>query len=147
MTAESSTNYLFVYGSLRQAFGHPVFRIIATHARFVDLGYLPGMLYSLGEFPALIVENHENRKVLGEVYSIKNPAPLFKVLDRYENVNSKNPGTGEYIRRELPLCLEKSPDSIQAWVYIYNRPVTGLEPILSGDFLEYMDGRNYHSFT
>lgn len=40
----------------------------------------------------------------------------------------------EYVRKCLPIQLTAGK-TVNAWVYVYNRDVSGLKQIISGDYL------------
>ena len=60
-------------------------------------------------------------------------AALFPELDRYEGFDPKDPASSEFVRVRIAVLTEGG-DSIEAWMYEYNRPTAGLRPIESGDY-------------
>jgi gamma-glutamylcyclotransferase (GGCT)/AIG2-like uncharacterized protein YtfP len=58
---------------------------------------------------------------------------LLAKLDDYEGCGPSAPQPTLYIRVVRPITR---PDrTVDAWTYLYNRPVTGLKRIVSGRFL------------
>jgi gamma-glutamylcyclotransferase (GGCT)/AIG2-like uncharacterized protein YtfP len=137
--------HLFVYGTLRHGSGHPLARLLATHARFVGRARFTGRLFDLGAYPAA-VPAPEGGEVVGELYRLLAPEILLPLLDRYEGCTEgpqerarDTPGApgspgGEYRRERLPVRLEHG-GTREAWIYLYNRPTERLRPIPGGDYL------------
>lgn len=124
-------DFLALYGSLRA--GEPAFRRLrlATGLRFLAPCVIPGRLYDLGAYPALVAEEGE---VAGELYKVVDPTVIAE-LDAYEGFHPRAPGRSLYIRTGIRLIRPKTT----AWVYVYNlaRDREGLDrsrPIASGDW-------------
>jgi gamma-glutamylcyclotransferase (GGCT)/AIG2-like uncharacterized protein YtfP len=128
---------LFVYGSLRKGFEHPVFKYVSDYFHFVSHGKVKGILYDLGEYPAALPTEGE-RYITGELYEIKEPATFsyaIAQLDDYEGINPEE-GSSLYRRELASIYTEKG--ITKAWVYWYNGEI-GTEPIIeSGDMLQYL---------
>jgi gamma-glutamylcyclotransferase (GGCT)/AIG2-like uncharacterized protein YtfP len=132
----SDQQYLFVYGTLRQAFSHKMGRLVANQAIFMGPGSLQGKLYDLGAYPGVIPSNQKVDIVMGEVYALREGEELLVQLDHYEGYRPKHPERSLYLRQLKSVTL-KSGTTLQAWVYIYNRPVAGRPVIESGDYVAY----------
>ena len=78
------TDYLFVYGTLRSEFPHPLARRLQAQAKFIGKGSTPGALYDFGWYPGARFDPHARTHVIGEVFSIKNAERLLAELDHYE---------------------------------------------------------------
>lgn len=126
---------LFVYGSLRRVFGHPMHQWLVRHARWVGEATFQGALFSLGDFPGAVPSAHPAEKVGGEVYEVLDARPLFDRLDEYEDYFPENPGASLYLRQVHGVELAGG-ERVNAWVYVYNRPVDGLPRMASGDWKE-----------
>lgn len=125
-------DYLFVYGTLRKhSVGHD---LLQQFCDYVDNGTLSGNLYQIGHYPGVILNDEPRQQVVGEVYRIKNLDCLFAELDDYEECSSSFAEPHEYVRQQHTITLT-SGHQVMAWVYLYNRPITGLKLIPSGDFL------------
>ncbi len=81
------------------------------------------------------------KSVYGQRYGLRDPDLVLSQLDAYEECGENFPEPTEYVRRKQPVRLN-SGETIQAWVYIYNRPTVRLEPIPSGDFLKLRNRKN-----
>lgn len=108
---------IFVYGSLRRKQGNSHWMtnalLLGEHR---EQGY---QLYSLGHYPGAVPGAGS---VNGEVYRID-----ASTLAELDALRTKG---GEYQRR-----LIQTPYG-SAWMYVYQRPVDGLVPIDSGDWLD-----------
>jgi len=109
-------NLSFVYGTLKQGFhNHRVMK----HAggEFVGEATLSGAtMYSLGGFPGIVLDDSDNT-VVGEVYSVKDFAPL-DYLEGYPSF---------YDRKVVETSLGK------AWVYFLPQSsVKGLSVVKNG---------------
>ncbi|TDL76243.1 gamma-glutamylcyclotransferase [Palleronia sediminis] len=119
---------VFVYGTLRRGFINNEATIaFRDGARFLSMGTVPGALYSVGWYPALI-EGGAGR-VTGELWELATPG-LMAVLDEYEGVGCDNPP--EYTRERRHVQTEAGP--VEAWVYIYIDEVEPLQLIPGGDW-------------
>src|SRR5919106_1266811 len=75
---------LFVYGSLRRALNHPLYRLLERHASFVGAGIFQGRLYDLGRYPGAVPSKTNTDRVVGEIYRFAGSEEVLKVLDNYE---------------------------------------------------------------
>lgn len=131
---ESSPEYLFVYGTLRQNSQHPMYVRMAQQADYVADAWFVGKLYQVTYYPCAIPSEIATDRVFGELYQLRNLA-LLAALDEYEECSDKHPEPKEYYR-EKRLVHMVNDKTIEAWIYLYNRSVQGLKQIASGDFLQ-----------
>ena len=129
--------HLFVYGTLRREFKHPMAQLLAQHADFVGAGMLTGRLYDFGGYPGLIYSENDAETVLGDVYVLRDAAQLWPILDEYEDYRPGQPALSLYLREEVSITMVEG-GSRRAWVYLYNRPVKRFPWIKSGDYLRYL---------
>jgi len=126
--------FLALYGSLRAGeAAHGRLRLGAG-LRLVGPCVIPGALYDLGDYPALLAEDGE---VVGDLFKVVNLAAIGE-LDAYEGFLPRAPGRSLYIRTAIRLI---QPRTI-AWVYVYNLALDrdGLDRtrrIVSGDWTKY----------
>jgi gamma-glutamylcyclotransferase (GGCT)/AIG2-like uncharacterized protein YtfP len=66
------------------------------------------------------------------VFVVSDPGFLV-TLDRYEECGPEDREPTEY-RRLRQTVVTSSGESVEAWMYIYNRPVADLQRIASGQF-------------
>jgi gamma-glutamylcyclotransferase (GGCT)/AIG2-like uncharacterized protein YtfP len=128
------SDYLFVYGTLRQGVGHPMNQQLVAHARFVSMARYQARLYQLSYYPAAVPSASADDQVVGELYQLLQPELLLPVLDQYEECGEGFAKPHEYWRELQQVTLENGT-SVSAWVYIYNRDTSALQQIQSGDFL------------
>jgi len=99
---------------------------LAAHVELVGPCLIPGMLYDVGPYPALALDDGV---VTGELWRTRSPEAVA-VLDAWEGYEAEVEGVSPYLRRRLRL-LEPELD---AWAYVWGRPVDGLVPIPDGDW-------------
>lgn len=133
--ASTSTDppYLFVYGTLMQAYDHPMARLLSEQAERIGEGSCCGQLFQIKHYPGLVASSDVNDRVFGELFRLHETRNLLAKLDDYEGCGPSAPQPTLYIRVIRPITR---PDrTVDAWTYLYNRPVTGLKRIVSGRFL------------
>lgn len=139
----SKENYnLFVYGSLRSGFRNPVYAYLTKFFHLIGEAVVKGKLYDLGDFPAAAATTEE-RFISGELYSINNPLEFswaIGQLDDYEGLNTEADEIPLYKREEV--IAYANGEEHKAWIYWYNRDLTGLPVIESGDLLQYLQQKN-----
>lgn len=128
-------DYIFVYGTLRSAPRHQMNKVLERHADRVGRGKVPGILYDIGPYPGAVKTTGTRAFVRGDVYRLRDPDRALKVLDRYEGWDEKKPRSGEF-RRSRVVVNMGAGKTVKAWIYLYNRPTSGLTRIRSGDYLE-----------
>ncbi|MEE8396651.1 MAG: gamma-glutamylcyclotransferase family protein [bacterium] len=127
--------FLFVYGTLRNGAAHPMLHVLNSHAVPMGPGRFCGRLYDLGPYPAAVADPSGQWQVVGEVYRILQPSPLFQQLDLYEGCAPDSPGPHEYRRSSEEVLLEDGR-RLEAWIYLYLPPPPAAGQIESGDYLE-----------
>ncbi len=131
----AAPSYIFVYGTLRAAPDHRMSKVLEQYGDLVGRGRLPGILYDVGRYPGAVKKSGTRAFIWGDVYALRDPDRALKVLDRYEGWNEKNPESAEFRRSRVTVDLGPGR-KVPAWVYLYNRPTTGLTRIRSGDYLK-----------
>lgn len=121
-TQDSATPLLFVYGTLRRGFRHPMARLLALSASYSGAGRLPGRLYRLGSYPGAILSHNPGEWVRGDLYAMKNPSKLLARIDRYEALDRGRRRQAEYQRVVTAIQRDDGTTSL-AWVYRYRGPV------------------------
>ena len=134
LTCSAMSDYLFVYGTLRQNAKHPMHQQLAKHARFVAMARYQARLYQVSYYPAAVPSSDVADQVIGELYQLLQAEQLLPLLDNYEECGEGFSQPQEY-RRELQQVTLENGSSVTAWVYVYNRDTLGLTQIQSGDFL------------
>ncbi len=95
---------------------------------------MQGTLYEVSGYPGAIQSNSANDKVFGELYQLLDRDRVLARLDEYEECSDRFPKPHEYIRVLVSIELSGG-EAVLAWVYLYNRDVSKLQQILSGDYL------------
>ncbi len=129
------TEYLFVYGTLRRAFKHPLLKVLNQDAVFISEATFQGTLFRINEYPGAIASDNPMDIVYGEAYVLKNANNVLTLLDEYEECSSAFPIPTEYLRSQRLVNLNHH-DSVVAWLYLYNRNTSHLTQIPSGDFIK-----------
>ena len=127
------TDYLFVYGTLRSEFPHPLARRLQAQAKFIGRGSTPGVLYDFGWYPGARFDPHARTHVIGEVFSIKNAERLLAELDHYEG--TAEPGNA-FRRVPVKVRLDHG-GTVDAWSYEMGDSKARRRPIESGDFIHH----------
>lgn len=128
------TDRLFVYGTLMRSSHHALARALAEGATYDGPARFNGRLYRITHYPGVISSSAAAEWVFGDLYTLKD-SDLLKDLDRYEGCGPDDPPPTQYLRQRHAVTLLSGP-SVEAWIYIYNRPVERLERIVSGRFDE-----------
>ena len=126
MEGVSAPQCLFAYGTLRSDCGSRMHGVLVRHARRVGTAWMRGVLYDTGAYPAALPTSAPDQRVVGELYEIHGHAvELFRVLDRYEGFRPDAPAQSLFRREQVRVCCEPCGERL-AWVYVYNRSVSGL---------------------
>jgi gamma-glutamylcyclotransferase (GGCT)/AIG2-like uncharacterized protein YtfP len=116
---------LFIYGTL-----HPdraPAEIASTVALLRPLGpaTLRGQLHNLGPYPGLLLPGEEI--VHGELFALPEDrllrARVWQELDAYEDFRPESPETSLFTRVLTRVTLPNG-ETQQAWVYLFNQPVS-----------------------
>lgn len=95
----------------------------------------------MGSYPAGLPTN-EDVFIIGELYAIRDEAEFswaIGQLDDYEGV-SVEPDEIQLYRRELTDVFIQDK-VVTAWIYWYNRSVSDMPAIVSGDLMEYLKSK------
>ena len=112
-----SPAYLFVYGTLQRGSRNRFAGLLESQSRFLGAARTRGRLYSLGKYPGAISFPASAEWIHGEVFLLKQPAKILRMLDSYEGP--------KFERAAAPVELA-SGRQIDAWAYFYrSEPSTG----------------------
>jgi gamma-glutamylcyclotransferase (GGCT)/AIG2-like uncharacterized protein YtfP len=125
---------IFVYGTLMRGFDHPMSKLLASDAEFLGEASCRGRLYMIAHYPGLLHSHVEGDIVHGDLFRMHDPDRLLAVLDDYESIGLQYEQPTLYLREMLPVTRGDG-SVVQAWTYIYNRPVSETKRIKSGRFL------------
>lgn len=133
-----SSEYLFVYGSLRRDYSSPARQVLDDHAEFVSEAIFQGKLYKIEWYPGVVPSDEPVDNVIGEVYKITDKDEVFSKLDQYEGCSPADPQPHAFVRKEMRVRLKKGPE-INAWIYLYEWSVDDKKQIPSGDYLDHKE--------
>jgi gamma-glutamylcyclotransferase (GGCT)/AIG2-like uncharacterized protein YtfP len=124
---------LFVYGTLLQP-GNELAAYLNKHCIYLKPAKIKGLLYDIDEYPGLTLESDNPYWIYGKLYHIDEKA--LKLIDSYEGYGDKEEQPNLFKREKHTTSTVDG--EIDAWVYIYNMPVNGLNLITSGNYAEYI---------
>lgn len=133
------TSLLFVYGTLLQS-DNEFARYLQQNCAFVSKGTINGQLYDLGEYPGLVLSVDGDQLVHGSIYDMTHPDAILKCLDEYEGVDAGEEQPDLY-RRETHK-VKTTNKALDAWVYVYNRPIFNPLVVPGGDYLAYINKKS-----
>ena len=131
----SMLDRVFVYGTLMRGFDHPMSRLLSDGADFLGEASCRGKLYMVAHYPGLMHSDDNADVVFGELFRLRNGAELMVALDDYESIGPGYDAPTLYVREVVPVTMGDGT-VVEAWTYIYNRPVDETKRIVSGKFLE-----------
>jgi gamma-glutamylcyclotransferase (GGCT)/AIG2-like uncharacterized protein YtfP len=127
------SDYLIVYGTLRQSFVNVFAQYLRQYSDYVGEGTFPGQLFDLGNYPGAVYQSESPNFVRGTVYDVsQSKDKLLPYLDEYEGISEGFQQPQEYVRAIIP--VDCSGETHHCWVYLYNLPVSDQLVIHSGDY-------------
>jgi gamma-glutamylcyclotransferase (GGCT)/AIG2-like uncharacterized protein YtfP len=136
-TGVEHPDHLFVYGTLLPELAPAAWRGPLSRCARVGRGSLPGRLYDLGDYPALVPEPSAPGRVVGQVLRLPEREGVLAELDGYEGFDPADPAGSLFLR--LPHAVDVDDGTrLACWVYVYNRDPGGATPIPEGDFLSWL---------
>jgi gamma-glutamylcyclotransferase (GGCT)/AIG2-like uncharacterized protein YtfP len=124
-------NLLFVYGTLCRSFDNLYARELRDNSRLIGRACAKGSLYLVGPYPGFVPGGEG--LVYGELVELFDPAETLPLLDIYEGCSPVDKPPYEF-ERVTGTVITEDGQSHQVWMYVYRRPVDGLERITSGVF-------------
>jgi len=95
-----SENLIFVYGTLRKDFKHPMAELLYRNAEWIGFGHINAQLFDLGDYPGIILSKNLNNKTFGDLYKLTNPSFIYE-LDKYEGSQYKKSHTTVFIENKI----------------------------------------------
>lgn len=121
---------LFVYDTLRHGQERQNF-LSEGKSRFLGMATTTGELYTIGDFPGLVIETSQPGKeppganqVSGDLFEIFDPSTFFATLDVIAGYWPEQTERSLFVRRLIPVQTEDG--STNAWAYILNLPANDL---------------------
>lgn len=142
---QTHSHFLFVYASLLSGFKSPAYEYISRYFKLKGPATVKGTIYDMGTFP-VGTANDTGRLIRGELYEIKNPKELSFILAQLDDYEGLYPDDGEdiYYKRELVATTLESGEEGIAWIYWYDKDITGKPIVESENMLDYLDRRLEH---
>lgn len=121
---------LFVYGTLKA--GQINRGLVAGFIESCEPASIPGHLYDLGLFPALVIGDGVVR---GELLQLteESMSAILGVLDRLEGYNPNAPERSMYIRSVVEVTTDSGGHQ-RAYTYYYNRDPLKLRRLEGGEW-------------
>lgn len=94
---------------------------------------MQGRLFEVAGYPGAIQSADPAARVRGEIYRIRRGASVLQELDAYEECTPEFPRPHEYLRKRVAVSVDDGPQ-LACWVYLFNRDVSMLRWIRSGDY-------------
>jgi gamma-glutamylcyclotransferase (GGCT)/AIG2-like uncharacterized protein YtfP len=129
MRRQPARQHLFVYGTLRSEFPHPLARRLALEARLIGKGSASGTLYALSYYPGAIFQTNAGSQIVGEVYALPRSSRLLAEFDVYE---------GSLFRRVRIDVRLSGRRAIEAWSYELTGAQNPGRRIEGGDFMQHL---------
>jgi gamma-glutamylcyclotransferase (GGCT)/AIG2-like uncharacterized protein YtfP len=122
---------LFVYGTLRAFVDMPMARLLRAGSRHVGVARVRGRLYDLGRYPGLKPARRTGDWVIGDLYELRAPRALLRMLDRYE-AGARGLERPRFVRVRAPAKIGRRMGS--AWLYTYRLAIRPDRLIRGGDY-------------
>ncbi len=136
---KNDSNYIFVYGTLRDPSVNHKAHFLNSNAQLVGEATINAKLFKVSWYPAIVLSNNEAEKVHGEIYELEqiNKEVVLHELDGYEGIYDTNEASEEY-ERILTEATLKNGKKYTCWVYNYKASVENAMQIKSGDYLHFL---------
>lgn len=135
MSSPASPGYIFVYGTLLPGLAPPVIAEVVDRLRVVSCASVKGRLYHFGAYPGCILGHGGcDTVVQGRLLELpEDREAVLAKLDWYEGYAAHDERGSLFLRA---VCDVDLPDGgqVRAWVYVYNRDVSGARLIEGGRY-------------
>lgn len=121
---------IFFYGTLIPEEAPAQLRREVARLRSIGRATVRGRLYNAGSYPAAVLDAGGG-SIIGELFHIEQD--MLPAFDRYEQFIPDRPDASLF-RRVTCTAMLNDGRSIDAWIYVFNRPTTGLPLIASGQW-------------
>ncbi|MFK7909111.1 MAG: gamma-glutamylcyclotransferase [Akkermansiaceae bacterium] len=133
---------LFVYGTLMSQTEGEMANLLADNATKIGDGFYQGKMFRVSRpdgsliYPAVIASDDLSDRVTGEIFSLSS-LNILELLDEYEGCGENSVRPHEYERQIVNVSLCEA-GHLEAFIYMYALPTTGLETITSGSFRDHL---------
>jgi gamma-glutamylcyclotransferase (GGCT)/AIG2-like uncharacterized protein YtfP len=138
----TTSNKLFVYGSLRKGFKNPAYDYLTSYFSYTAEAITKGEFYESNNLPVAVPTTNDNY-IVGEIYTLNHTEEFswaFEQLDDYEGLNVLPGETPLYVRTLVDVIVNN--EVVKAWAYWYNKSIDGFTKINSNDLLKYLSEKN-----
>jgi len=145
VTFVKSSQYLFCYGTLLRDTAPQSMASLCRRLPRLAAASVNGCLYDLGSYPGLILatddiaDEHEGT-ARGEIVVVQCASDWLR-LDAYEGVDHARPARSLY-NRVRTMATTDGGESVECWVYVYNRALKQAAKIDSGCWRTYLNDGN-----
>lgn len=130
------SDFLFVYGTLRQGNQNEMAAYLARYAEFVTYGWFQGVMYEISYYPGVIASDNTTDRIYGEVYRLHDAQQILAILDDYEECTPQHVQPTEYQRVLARIWSIDGRLLDPVWVYVYQWPIANKLRVISGDFMK-----------
>ena len=130
------SDWLFVYGTLRQGNKNDMATFLANHAVFVTGGWFQGKMYQISYYPGVIASDNAGDRVYGEVYRLHDAQSTLAILDDYEECGALHKQPAEYQRVQTQVLAMDGAILKPVWIYLYQWSLANKARIDTGDFMQ-----------
>ena len=127
---------LFVYGTLRPCFGHPLGRALRKQAIDRGIGTVAGRLFDCGDYPVAVPDPMNRELIQGELYDLAIGHALWAELDEYEDFRPQSVSQSLFERVQV-VAMDAMGTRRIAEIYWYRASISGLDQIEGGDYLAF----------
>jgi gamma-glutamylcyclotransferase (GGCT)/AIG2-like uncharacterized protein YtfP len=127
------SNYLFLYGTLLPHHAPNEIAPAVERLRLRGDGVVRGFLYDLGEYPGAVLDDSAGGYIHGTAFEVPEDEVFLRELDAYEDCDPKNEKSSLFVRILHPVKLATG-ETLQCWIYVYNRDLSGARIIPSGRY-------------
>ncbi|WP_375585676.1 gamma-glutamylcyclotransferase [Cyclobacterium xiamenense] len=127
---------LFVYGTLRKGFSHPMAKILEERCQYLGTGTIQGRLFDRGPYPVAVLSPDPEHFVHGDVYALSTEERMLALMDDYEGVGEWLKTGVRFERKQIRVVLADGSRTT-AWAYLHSGYTDHFVPIPGGDYLAF----------
>ena len=134
--------HVFLYGTLLPELAPRGIEPLLTRLRSVGPGSVRGVLYDLGSYPGVVLDENSGGLVRGSVFELLRDDPsLLTRIDDYEGFDPSDCERSLFVRKRSAVQLTDRT-VLPCWVYTYNRSISGAALVPDGDYVRWRSERN-----
>lgn len=127
---------LFVYGTLRPRFGHPLGHKLRSLGIDRGFGTVVGRLFDCGDYPVAVPDPMKRGLIQGELFELAAGHAFWAELDEYEDYRPESDSQSLFERVQV-VALDERGTRCKAEIYWYCASISGLDQIEGGDYLAF----------